>query len=154
MKRDVYIGMELCVFTNDRADLQASWLLAFTEKPFEMKRDVYIGMELFVFTKPSLVYNLHSKCKALVTQSNSNIPYFLDFFPPSNRSHTMRTSTLDRLHCRVILTPPSFCSYPRIVPASWWALKKLIVPAGRNRGNTVHILILLGVVCRLSLKSC
>jgi len=39
---------------------------------------------------------------------------------------------------RAILTPPSFCSRPQIVPASWQALK-LTVPTGRKWGNTVFI---------------
>ena len=37
---------------------------------------------------------------------------------------------LHALYCWVILTPPSFCSRPEIVPTSWQALK-LIVPAGK-----------------------
>ena len=55
----------------------------------------------------------------------------------SCRTERTHASTLDCMHCWVILTPPSFCSRPRTVPASWQALK-LIVPAGRNRGNLVN----------------
>ena len=46
-------------------------------------------------------------------------------------------STLDCMHCLVILTPPSFCFRPRIVPVSWETLK-LIVPPRKNQGNTVY----------------
>ena len=40
--------------------------------------------------------------------------------------------------CAAEWTLPLFCSHPRIVPASWQALK-LTLPMGRNRGNTVNV---------------
>ena len=53
------------------------------------------------------------------------------------RTEPTCASTPNCMRCQVVLTPPLFCSRPRIAPASWRALK-LIVPAGRNQGNTVH----------------
>ena len=48
------------------------------------------------------------------------------------RTECTHASTLDSICCRVILTPPSFCSRPGTIPASWRALKLIHSTHGKK----------------------
>ena len=86
---------------------------------------------------PHVKYCMHARTRTVTGQSHALFVVHVS----CKSVHVL--ARLHVLYCWVILTPPPFCSYPCrwIVPASWQTLE-LIVPLGRNQGNTgMHVVM-------------